>query len=290
MTQSEIKAAIRLLDDPDGEVYKIVRGKLLGEGTALIPALRQAASVPSAGPLMQGRIESIVSKIEFAEISKSLQEWLSSDGSLLSGMSIVSRLKYFSLTEDDLKSRFTALKSLFPKFALSGNWSDTEKIKIVNYFLYDTCGFSHPQPGGFFDPDSCFIPDVLNTKIGSPVALAAVYMILCESLGINVRGVNMPKNFIIAYTGNTGMELFYVNPFNSGAIFQSKDITDFLKQQKIKPLRQFYEPCSNTVVLLRHLAHLERSYRTNALFSKADNVSKLIKLFDVQLDKDVNWL
>lgn len=39
MTKTELTAAIKLLDDPDKEVYKIVEQKILDEGPQIIPDL-----------------------------------------------------------------------------------------------------------------------------------------------------------------------------------------------------------------------------------------------------------
>ena len=41
MTKTELNAAIRLLDDPDKQVYGIVMDKLFSQGLEIIPPLTQ---------------------------------------------------------------------------------------------------------------------------------------------------------------------------------------------------------------------------------------------------------
>ena len=48
MTQKEIDALIRLLDDPDKAVYKAVRKKILAEGANILPDLTRAWQIGRA--------------------------------------------------------------------------------------------------------------------------------------------------------------------------------------------------------------------------------------------------
>ena len=53
MTKTELTAAIKLLDDPDKEVYKIVEQKILDEGPQIIPDLVAAFSATDSNSLIQ---------------------------------------------------------------------------------------------------------------------------------------------------------------------------------------------------------------------------------------------
>ncbi len=98
-----------------------------------------------------------------------------------------------------------------------------------------------------------------------------IYLILTQKLGIPVCGVNIPKNFILAYVedlynqnSETDLEnkdvSFYINPYSNGAVITKREIDNFLKQQKIKPFDFFYSPCTNHTIIQRLLLNLIYAY------------------------------
>ena len=288
MKQSELDAVIRLLDDPDKTVYKIVEEKILSQGSKMIPLLESALYAPYANDLMQYRIQDIVPQLEFRELATDIEDWKKRADDLLKMSWIVSRIKYFSLQELDFRKQFYKVYTEFPRYDLD-NYSALERVKIFNYIFYFKIKFKAALEDKFYNPDYCFISNVLDTKIGNPVSLALVYLLFARGHGLPIFGVNLPKNFILAYVDSKNGVSFYINPFNSGTVLGKGEIDRFLKQQEIIPQPQFYQPCSNETFILRLLTHLETSYRENNCKNDADKVLKLINLFDHPLDKDIEW-
>jgi regulator of sirC expression with transglutaminase-like and TPR domain len=135
---------------------------------------------------------------------------------------------------------------------------------------------------------------VLETKKGNPISLAIIYLIITQKLGLPVYGVNLPKNFILAYIEdlfNTGLETdpeskivsFYINPYNNGAVLTKREIDYFLEQQKIKPLDFFYTPCDNTTIIQRLLLNLIYAYERQKDQKKVNDLKKFLKVFDKPL-------
>ncbi len=61
------------------------------------------------------------------------------------------------------------------------------------------------------------INQVLESKKGNPISLAAVYMLIAQKLKLPIFGVNLPNLFVLIYKSE---ELnFYINVFNRGVIF-----------------------------------------------------------------------
>lgn len=289
MTQSELDAVIRLLDDPDNTVYKIVEKKLMSAGPEVIPHLESAIFAPFANSLMQSRIQKIVPKLELEEISGIVKGWKNDTSDLHKITWAISRLRSFTLKEMDYREKFLHLLSEYPHYELD-NYTALERVKILNYAFYNKLKFSNALEKKYLSPEYCFVSNVLDTKIGNPISLAIVYLLFARSIGLPIFGVNLPKNFILAYLDAKNVPAFYINPFNKGAVLGRSEIDRFLKQQKIKPQQQFYEPCSNETIVLRLLYHLEIAYKNNNLTSEAENVRKLISLFDSRLDAEIDWL
>jgi hypothetical protein len=84
-----------------------------------------------------------------------------------------------------------------------------------------------------------------------------------------IYGVNLPKNFILAYKNEYRQHdsedeeddiLFYINPYNKGAVLGKREIDYFITQQQLKPQKTFYVPCSNRDIIIRLINNLILSY------------------------------
>lgn len=290
MTKTELNAAIRLLDDPDKQVYGIVMDKLFSQGLEIIPPLTQVLTSEGVSTLMRSRIESILSKLEFEDISGNFKTWQKDDGDLLKGFWYLSRLQYFSQSYEEAQNLLDSIQMPFSPHELS-NYSDMEKVKILNHFIFKQLKFRVTLPEQYFEPQYCYLQEVFQKRKANPVSMGLVYLLLAKRMNLPIVGINLPKIFITAMTYSSNQNIsFYINPSNEGAVFSRQEITRFLSQNNITAKNEFFQPCSNSTVILRLLTHLEYSLKTKKMFSKASCVSKLLKTFDNQLDKDTNWL
>jgi regulator of sirC expression with transglutaminase-like and TPR domain len=115
-----------------------------------------------------------------------------------------------------------------------------------------------------------------------------VYAIIAQRLNLPIFGVNLPKNFILAYkdelvTGPTIQEvsddiLFYINPYNKGAVLGRREIEYFLKQQKIEPRESHFRPCSNLETIIRILQNLINAYHKSGYREKAELFDGVLKM------------
>jgi len=126
-------------------------------------------------------------------------------------------------------------------------------------------------------------------KKGNPISLSLLYSVIAQRLGIPIYGVNLPKNFILAYADEVanlktyeGDEneqiLFYINPFNRGAVFGRREIDYYIKQQKLEPQKAFYIPCSNAEIIQRMILNLIFSYEQQAFKEKVVELQELFKI------------
>jgi hypothetical protein len=100
-----------------------------------------------------------------------------------------------------------------------------------------------------------------------------------------IYGVNLPKNFVVAYKNEYSESshpqdqvLFYINPFNKGAILGKKEIDYFIKQQQLKPQKSYYLPCSNIEIVLRLINNLVYSYDKLGYPDKIEELNQIYRL------------
>lgn len=104
-------------------------------------------------------------------------------------------------------------------------------------------------------------------------------MVICKALDIPVKGVNLPKHFILAYMNKENVD-FYINPFSKGTVFSQRDINNFLIQLQIEPEMSFYEPCGNFDMIMRILINLQYSYDKLGYPDKLADIELLMKALE----------
>src|SRR6201996_1710945 len=280
----EINSLIRLLDDPDREIFEHIHDKLISYGGQAIEYL-ESAWEQAFDPIQQERIANLVHEIQFGILKNDLKLWHQSGAfDLLQGILIINRYQYPDLDEQKVINQVEGIKRDI-WIQMMNDASPAEQIKLINHVFYNIYGFSG-NVSNHLDPQNSYLSQVLETKKGSQTSLAIVYSIIAQKLDIPVYGVNLPQHFILAYLDETmqsefeGGILFYINAFNKGFIFGRRDVDMFLKQLNLKYDKQFYEPCSNTDIIKRVLRNLISAYEHLGSAEKVDEVNELLKILD----------
>jgi len=284
---TEVNSLIKLLDDPDGEIFEHVHQKLLSFGNEAIEYLEMAWE-EAFDPVQQERIAGLVHEIQFRTVKKDLQLWHQSGAfDLLQGILIVNRYQYPDLDEQKVINQIEAIKRDI-WIQMMNEASPAEQVKLINHVFYNIYGFSG-NTTNHQDPQNSYISQVLETKKGNQISLAIIYSIIAQKLDIPVYGVNLPQHFILAYLDETmqsefeGGILFYINAFNKGFIFGRRDVDMFLKQLNLKFDKQFYEPCSNTDIIKRVIRNLISAYEHLGSSDKVNELTELLKIMDQPL-------
>lgn len=281
---SEVHALIRLLDDPDVEVYELIHKRLLSYGTEAIDYL-ESAFEQAFDAIQQERIANLVHEIQFGTLKTDLQLWFQGGAfDLLQGILIINRYQYPDLDEQKVINQIEAIKRDI-WLQMMNEASPVEQIKLMNHVFYSIYGFSG-NTTNHRDPQNSYLSQVLESKRGNQISLAIIYAIIAQKLDIPVYGVNLPQHFILAYMDESqetefeGGILFYINAFNKGFIFGRRDVDMFLKQLNLKFDKQFYEPCSNTDIIKRVIRNLISAYEHAGSSEKVDELNDLLGILD----------
>ncbi len=278
MKREEIQALLQLLDDPNVVVNQTVSTRILEQGPTILPDL-EAAWEGSMDPMHQDRIINLIQEIQTQYNHNQLQKWVRTEqNDLMKGVFLISRYQYPDLEMKELEISLDRIKKDV-WLELNNNLTALEKVRILNHIIYDVHGFTK-NTKNFYSPQNSFINQVLETGKGNPISLALVYSIIAQRLNLPIFGVNLPKNFILAYKDVLVPEdiLFYINPYNRGAVLGRREIEYFLKQQKIEPQESHFRPCSNLDILVRVLQNLINAYHKSGYREKANLFEGVLKL------------
>ena len=290
MTRNEINALINLLDDPNRDVFEAVTENLINKGTGIIPELEKAWE-NSDDQFHQDRLEELIQKIQYNHSINAFRLWIQSGYTdLLEGIYLLTRFQYPELQFSEIIKQIEKIqKDVW--IELNNNLTALEKVRILNHIIFDVHEFSK-NPEDFYNPSNSYINKVLELKQGNPISLAIVYSVIAQRLGLPIYGVNLPRNFILAYRDDYGPDsvydeqaediLFYINPYNKGAVHSKKEIDHFLKEQKIQVRKSYFIPCSNLEIIERVANNLVNSYER---LNNSEKV-KLYKEIRKDLDKE----
>jgi regulator of sirC expression with transglutaminase-like and TPR domain len=283
----EITALLRLLDEPDEDIYTRVSDRLASIGPAALPYLENEWE-SMADAMVQQRIERLLLDIRFQVIKADFGLCLR-DGcaDLLQASLAVARIGDPELSEEDVHQEFARVrKDIW--LEINDNLTALEQIRVFNHVFYDIHGFGG-NPGDLHAPDNSLINRVLAERKGNPLSLAIVYMLVAQSLDIPVYGVNLPEHFVLAYVGAQGEEveigsrvLFYINAFSGGAVFSRKEVVEFIRRLGHEPQARFLEPCSNRDIIQRMLNNLLNAFFKAGDPERVEQVEELRKMLNAK--------
>jgi len=287
MDRKEITAMIALLDDTDEEVLVAITGNLLKKGQEVVPELEKAWE-STMDEKLQIRLENLIQEIQFNTVSDDLKRWIRTGAEyILEGAYYIARFQFPELSIDKINDQIEAIrKDVW--IEINNNLTALEKVKILNYILFDLHKFNRNNTD-FYSPQNSYINQVMETRKGNPISLSIVYLAVAWKLGLPIYGVNLPKNFILAYKDEFQHQdsadesediLFYINPYNKGAVLGRREIDYFITQQQIKPQLSFYVPCSNRDIIIRLINNLIMSYEKLGYMQKITRLKELLRVME----------
>lgn len=281
----KLTALINLLDEPDDSVFRKIREKIFLFGSDAIPPLEKAWE-SSFDTLVQDRIGMIIQRIQQDILSVDFENWLKLGSSdLLKGFLLVSRTHYPDLDEEALTIQVEQMK-MDIWLELNENMTALENVKVLNHVFFGVHQFDgnkiHPNA-----PRNFYLNNLLETKTGSTLSLGMLYLILARRLKLPIYGVDLPQHFILAYVSDEepanpaeSTVLFYINPFNKGAVFTRREIELFIRQQNLKAEKSYFAPCTNTDIIRKLITSLSFSYNEAGLPEKSEELDCLLKIMD----------
>jgi regulator of sirC expression with transglutaminase-like and TPR domain len=268
LTDNEIKALIVLLGDDDIKTASIARKTLLEARHQARPFLE--ASRESADPHVRTRVYGILETLRLDELGERFRgfaalpsAWLDlEEGAFLIAETFypnLNRAHYQAVLDhmaEELRERLTPM----PR--------GRELIERVNDYLFGELGF-RGNDDHYYDPDNCYLNRVLDRRLGLPISLATVYLLIARRLRIPVVGIGMPGHFLLQYNDS-----LFIDAFHQGRILTRGDCVQFLMNNGFGYHPAYLSPTPTRFMLVRMLTILIQEYSA-ADPDRAESLSKL---------------
>ena len=141
-----------------------------------------------------------------------------------------------------------------------------DRVRALAHFLGGQLGF-HGNTEDYYNPDNTLLPRAIETRMGIPITLTLLYMLVAGRCGLRVDGINFPGHFLARHDG----VLF--DPFERGRIIGLPECRQILARQKLELQPNHLEAATPIAMARRILANLLYVYQSEENRESAGNVT-----------------
>lgn len=123
-------------------------------------------------------------------------------------------------------------------------------------YLFEEIGFRGNEEN-YSDPDNSFISAVLETRLGIPISLCLVALLVARRIGLDLIPIGSPNRFLIAVRGV--QHLTYIDCFGGGNFLEDAQARRLLGKFPAKV--EAFPPADTREILARMLRNLHPVYR-----------------------------
>lgn len=270
--QGDILAIVSLLNDDDPDIASTMRNKLLRMGETKVAALLE--SIADGDPAHR-EVSRVLHALRSPSVENRLRMLASGPSTgidLEEGVFTLARIGYPDLDPAPYRARLDGLAAdLAPNVAPGDH--PIRVVRALNECLFEDQGFLGQQDYDRFpDPDNSYINRVIDRKVGLPISLAVVYLLISRRLELPIVGVGMPMHFILKYTADQD---FYIDPFHAGRILTANECCALLGKPTDVSLLPVAGPSD---ILVRTAANLFRTYTVLGETEQAESLKRIIDL------------
>lgn len=283
----EISALFHLIDDPDTDVYGTVSDKIISFGKAIIPNLEDLWE-NTLNEDVQERIELLIHKLHFRDLSNDFINWKNGSCELLQGSLLTAQYHYPEMQSLQTLQEIEKMRRNI-WLELNNYLTPLEKINVLTSILYNY----YKQKGveiAYSQPEDFLINKTLETKKGNAISNGIIYLVLCELLDIPVKAINIPRQFILGYfdlqyefmnpvSHSSQKIIFYIDPLN-GQIYSHKDIEGYFKRINVPPTTSYFKQMDNKRIIQFLLEELSKCFDDDRNRYKMDELLAIVKLLD----------
>lgn len=250
---AKTSALARLFRDNDPETMRLVRTELTSQGEEAIPELESLAAMDDENVSFIAR--EILGEISCRQVENDFGlfcQFFPEEGCLeVACWSLAAAL----MPGGDFARFQFKIKQWGRQFLIlsSGAISSRERVKLLAQFVSSDLGF-RGNTDHYYNERNSLLPSVIETRMGIPITLCAIYLFIAHRAGMRVTGINLPGHFIARHG-----DVFF-DPFHRGRILTQADCEQILRCQQIDPQPQHFSPATSRQILQRMLVNLLYAY------------------------------
>lgn len=274
-TQAEIKALISLLDEENPAVLAKVTDDLRH-------ALRRQpdeveAVIPTLEPAVSKRVLSLIEDVRWDSLEAEFRRFAEAggrDADLEEGVTLLSAFAYPRTRRQDIAGPLDEMAQDLSRI-LSGRERPLEIVHLLNDYLFVLKGFKG-NSANYYDPDNSYFNRVLERKVGIPITLSILYLLVARRAALPVAGIGLPGHFIVQFQAPN--QRLYLDPYRGGKILSVADCQDLLSTQGLSYDRRYFRPVTSRAIVARVIANLIHIYTDRGDTRKTERLGRLFSM------------
>ncbi|UCE63237.1 MAG: transglutaminase family protein [Nitrospirota bacterium] len=284
LMDKKVKALLRLLSDTDEQVAMTIQDQLVRCGRSVLPYLTEAER---KDPTLSPRAADIREEIHFLALRKEFQQCCRGKRDnidLEMGAFLIAKSAYPTL---EIGNYIQIIEKLAEEVRprMTPTDSPVQRVHIFNQYLFNEKGFRGNRTD-YYDPENSFLNRVIDRRMGIPISLSVLYLLLGLRLGLPVKGVGMPGHFLVKV--DSSPPFLFVDCFNGGILLQESDCKKFLTGSGFGFEPWYLEPSPNSLILERMLQNLLGIYQQRQEPHRVKRVNALMAILKSASDPSLN--
>jgi regulator of sirC expression with transglutaminase-like and TPR domain len=251
ITPAESTALVALLDDPSPAVRQSLLAHFTQRGEAARALLQDLAR--GADRELAAHAAWYLRELKFSDPVAEFRGFIQSlNYELETGLILLTRtvnpafdVTAFSAQLDAFAAR---VRKLLPKAATMRG-----QCRVINRVLFEEYGL-RGNSDHYADPRNSFPDQVLERRLGIPISLSVIYLLVAQRIGLDLEPVGVPGHFLVGGYEPEGP--FFVDAFNRGLLLAPEDVFERIRALNHTPQLADLAPTPVREVLCRMCRNL----------------------------------
>jgi regulator of sirC expression with transglutaminase-like and TPR domain len=259
LSERQKAALVTLLGDEDPAIYRLVRGKILSLGSQAEPLLKP--HVLSSDPVVRRRCQELVRFLGRQQVDNQFLLFCLQQGEdldLEEGLLLLAQTRYPEINPQAYQALLDSfagdLQSMLGGVNLR---SGRDVLACFQTLFFDRLRFAGNEQN-YYDPDNSYLNRVLDRRMGNPISLCMLYLLVGRRLHLPLCGIGLPGHFVCRYQSTT--EEIFIDAFNRGKQMTKADCVRYLLENENHYQEALLAPVSSRRILLRFCSNLHQIY------------------------------
>ena len=276
--RTRTEALIHLLGDDDTGIRSQAWGHLEKLGTEAFDSAL-AAAADSEDPEVKKQAGRFAHEYRRREVFK---EWLKfcrgEELDLETGSLLIARSEYPDLDPAACTDALDAFAGALERRVEAASGTDA-RIAVLVDLLSREAEFKGNEED-YYEADNSYLNRVLETRLGIPISLSAIYLLVARRCGLALSGVAFPRHFILKFDSreeDRTIEMF-LDPFHGGRRLGVKECAAILESDGESFSDEHLRAVGDRVILGRMLGNLLNVYHSRGDRRRMNRIAAMLKL------------
>jgi regulator of sirC expression with transglutaminase-like and TPR domain len=251
----------------------IIRARLLDVGAEALPVLDHARRTTANGAGGDA-IAAVTLEIRRRLLGVEWVQWASSpDADLETGALLINRFDDPLLDPSVVRRTLDDLAGTLRRRVVGRSGPDAV-IPALTAYLFNELEF-RGNTEAYDEPENSYLARVLERRLGIPVSLSVVVLLIARRLRLPIVGIGMPGHFIVRY--GTRASGPYLDAFGKGKILTRGDCADWLRASGFEFDPRMLRPVDSRYIVARMLRNLVAVFAKRGAASESDMLSGYLR-------------